>query len=371
MTIKRILAAVGLAIWAVSSHAAELVYGSWPPAGEYLNRVALPKVFAQMAKESNNAITWKLVPGGQLADPKATYQAVQDGLMAGGMGISQYVPNLVPSTNAVYTTIVFGDDVVAATGGAVETILLQCPSCLAEYKKLNIVALPGWTSSPYQLACRMPIKSVADLKGKRIRAAGGSAELMSMLGAVPVSATLVEAVSLLQRGGLDCQLGVAGWLKVFGYADFAKNLVDNPLGMTGPAVGFMINRDVWNKMTADQKKMHLRAAAHVSASLALGQFVHENNQVMEELKKTKGLQVSHSTDKEFEAIAAKYDALQREKNIENAKKFGVADPGKIIDTYAAMRKKWAGMSKDIGTDIDKFTAALQREIFDKVDPNAL
>ena len=44
----------------------ELVYGSWPPAGEYLNRVALPKAFAAIEKETKGQIKWKLVPGGQL-----------------------------------------------------------------------------------------------------------------------------------------------------------------------------------------------------------------------------------------------------------------------------------------------------------------
>ena len=70
-------AAAGLALTFQVQHAsaAEFVYGSWPPAGEYLNRVTLPHVFADIAKQTNGAVTWKLVPGGQLADPKATFLA--------------------------------------------------------------------------------------------------------------------------------------------------------------------------------------------------------------------------------------------------------------------------------------------------------
>ncbi len=78
----------------------------------------------------------------------------------------------------------------------------NCPDCLEEVKKLNAVSLGGWTSSAYLLACTTPVKSMADLQGKRMRAAGGNAEMFKMAGAVPVGATLVEAVSLLQRGGL-------------------------------------------------------------------------------------------------------------------------------------------------------------------------
>src|SRR5690606_2240819 len=124
------------------------------------------------------------------------------GLMQAGLGISTYVPNLVPSLNTIYSTVVFGDDVVATSAAAVETLTLDCPSCLEEFKNINIVPLSGWTSSPYVFACTSPVQSMADLKGKRIRGTGGNVALVEMLGAVPVSATLVEAVTLLQRGGL-------------------------------------------------------------------------------------------------------------------------------------------------------------------------
>jgi TRAP-type C4-dicarboxylate transport system substrate-binding protein len=364
-------AALAASCIAMQAKAAELVYGSWPPQGEYLNRVALPKAFAAIAKETNGAIAWKLIPGGQLANPKDTFQAVSDGLMAGGFGVSTYVPNVVPSLNAIYSTVVFGDDVVAASGAALETLTLNCPSCLAEFRKIGIVPLSGWTSAPYMLACRDPVKTLADLKGKRVRATGGLTELMTMLGAVPISATLPEAVGLLQRGGLDCQFGVHTWLRTFGYADVAKNLTNYPLGLTGPAIGMMINRESWNKMSVDEKKVHVRQAAYVSAALALGQFVLENEEILNELTKTKGLSVVQPEAKGFADVAAKYDQAQRATNIENAKKFGVADPGAIIDTYAAARKKWTALSKGIGRDIEKFTDAIWREIYSKVDPSKL
>ena len=370
--IVSLLAGTILTLSAGAASAAELVYGSWPPAAEYLNRVALPKAFAGIAKDTGGAITWKLVPGGQLADPKATFQAAGEGLIQAGLGIATYVPNLVPSLTAIYSTVVFGNDVVAASGAAIETVTLHCPSCIAEFKKANLVPLAGWTTSAYLLACREPVKSMADLKGKRVRGTGGSADLMSMAGAVPIAATLPEAVNLLQRGGMDCQFGVNSWLKVFGYADFAKYLTDYPLGITGPAIGLMMNRDSWNKFTLDQKKIHLKYAAYISASLAIGQFIDENEEILGGLVKDKGVQVLKVTDPaDFDALVEKFDKAQRDKNIADAKKFGVADPGAVLDAYAAARKKWTGLSKGIGRDIDKFTDAIWNEVYSKVDPAAL
>jgi TRAP-type C4-dicarboxylate transport system substrate-binding protein len=365
-------AGAALALQMSAANADELVYGAWPPAGEYLNRVALPKIFADIKKETNGAITWKLVPGGQLAGPKETFQAAGDGVITAGLGIVIYVPNLLPSVNAIYSTLVFGNDVVAATGAAVETMTLHCPSCIAESKKINVMLLSGWASAGYQLACRSPIATLDDLKGKRVRANGGSAELVHMAGGVPVGATLPEAANLLQHGGLDCQLGVNTWLKVFGYADFAKNLTDYPLGMSGPAIGLLMNRDTWNKMTPDQKKVHLKAAAHLSAELAIGQFMDENDEILKDLQKTKDLKVINVSDKaNWDALVAKYEKAQHEKNVADAKKFGVANPAAVVDAYAVAFQKWSKLSPGIGRDVGKFTDALWNEVYSKVDPSKL
>jgi TRAP-type C4-dicarboxylate transport system substrate-binding protein len=371
MSSTAILALAGALLAHGPAWADELVYGSWLPQGEYVNRVALPKVFAGIDKDTGGAVKWKLVPGGQLADPKTTFQSVQDGLMAGGIGISSYVPNLIPAVNLIYSTVVFGDDEVAASGAALETMTLHCPQCQAEFRKINAVGLSGWTAAPYHLTCREPVATLADLKGKRVRATGGYIELMRLADAVPISATLVEAVGLLQRGGMDCEFGTNGWLKVFGYADVVKNFTDQPLGMTGPAVGLLMNRDAWNKLTPEQKKVHLKWASYLSASLAIGQFIDEEESVLQSLQKTKDLKVVKANRKDFDTLVDKFERVQRQRNIENAKKFGVKNPAAIVDAYAKALKKWQGLSKGIGRDIDKFAAAIQREIYDKVDPNKL
>ena len=220
----------------------------------------MPELFKNIEKETNGAVKWKLVAGGQLVDGKTTFTGVKDGLIQAGLAIPTYVPNTVPALFMIYSTVVLGhNDVVAATGAALETMYFNCPECLDEIKKLNAVSLGGWTSSAYLLACTTPVKSLADLKGKRIRATGGNAEMFKMAGAVPVGATLVEAVSLLQRGGLDCQHGIADWLRTFGYADSPNTSSTMPLGLTGPALGIFMNRDTWNKLHARAEEDSSRA----------------------------------------------------------------------------------------------------------------
>src|SRR5262245_13814401 len=351
--------------------AADLVYGSWTPAQEYQNRVVMPELFRGIEKDTNGAVKWKLIAGGQIADGKTTFTAVKDGLIQAGLGIVTYVPNAIPSVYAIYSTIIFGEnDPVAATLAALETIYFHCPDCVAEFKRANAVMVGGWTSSAYALACREPLRTMADLKGKRVRATGGNAEMFKMAGMVPVGATLVEAVGLLQRGGLDCQHGIHDWLRTFGYGDVAKYIMDYPLGLSGPALGILMNRDTWKSFTPEQKKIHLKYGAWLSAKMAIGNFVVSNEEALNTVIKDKGVQLV-KVGNAFDPIPGNYKKVQRDTNIATAKNFGVKDPAAIIDYYEQAVERWRPVSKEIGRDIDKFTDTLNKEVFSKIDPEKL
>jgi TRAP-type transport system periplasmic protein len=351
--------------------AMELVYGSWPPPMTTQNRVVMPKIFKEVEEETKGEIKWKLVAGGQLAGPKESFQATSDNVIQGALGIIIYAPNLAPSLNSIYNYLVFEGGSIAATPAALETMTLECPGCLDEFRKINIVPLAGWTTSQYYLACTQPFGKLEDLKGKRIRGTGGPAQLWELAGAVPVSSTLPESLTLLQRGGLDCMHTTYTWLQTFGYGDFGKNVLDFPLSLSGPAVGWMMNRDAWNKFNPAQKALHLRKAGELSASIAIQEFTVENDENLDRVKKEKGVKVIPVERKGFQELVAKFDKLQRDSIIDSAKKFGVADPGKILDAYQKNLVKWKGLTANVGTDAKKLSDLIWQHIYSKVDINKI
>ena len=190
---------------AAPASAADLVYGYWAPAQDYQNSVAMPDLIKMIEAETKGAIKWKLIPGGQIADGKGTFNAVKDGLMQGGLAIAVYVPNVVPSIRDAYSTVVLGDDDrrrgdARGARGDVSGLPLV-PRGIQEDQRHSAERPDG---VGLRAACREPVKTVEDLKGKRVRATGAAVEMVNLAGSVPVGATLTEAVSLLQRGGIDC-----------------------------------------------------------------------------------------------------------------------------------------------------------------------
>ncbi len=76
--------ALSAAVMTSNASAAELIYGSWTPAQEYQNRVVMPELFRNIEQDTNGAIKWKLIAGGQIADGKTTFTGRQGRPDAGG-----------------------------------------------------------------------------------------------------------------------------------------------------------------------------------------------------------------------------------------------------------------------------------------------
>ena len=228
--------ALTAAAFANQSTAAENVYGNWTPAHEYQNRVVMPEMFAGIDKETNGADQMEAHSGRsdrRRQDDLHRGQGRPDASRAGHR-------HLCAELHPVGLRNLLDADLRRERSGRRHrrrdrNDLPALPVVHRGVQEVQRGRLGGWTSSAYFLACREPIKTYAELKGKRVRATGGNAEMLKLAGMVPIGATLIEAVGLLQRGGLDCQHGIDDWLRTFGYGDFAKYVMDAPLGLSGPA----------------------------------------------------------------------------------------------------------------------------------------
>ncbi|MCI5076022.1 TRAP transporter substrate-binding protein DctP [Oricola sp.] len=367
-----IASAMALALSTTVASAAEYTYGSWVPASDYINAHALPEVFKRIEESTDGQVKWNLIAGGQLAGGVETFAAVQDGLMDAGVAATNYVPNLLPSTATLYGLAVPGDDPVAAAGAANEVVMLHCPSCVKELKALNMVGLGGYASAPYLLICREPIETVDQLKNLRVRASGAPLNIMQMAGANTVQVSLIETVSLLQRGGVDCTTGIGDWLKTFGYGDFAKNVTDFSLGVSAPILGMIINHDVWDGFTTEQKSAHLEAIVHLSAAHTINNFIIKTRETLEDQIANNGVKmIEPKNPEEWQSLMDNFITEQRNIATDFAKGFGVEEPEVFLDAYEEALVKWRGLSAEIGTDVEAFEKALWDEVYSKVDPESL
>jgi TRAP-type C4-dicarboxylate transport system substrate-binding protein len=118
-------------------------------------------------------------------------------------------------------------------------------------KLLSVVPYPSQV-----LFCKEEVKSLKDLKGKKVRASGWTvAEFLDGIGATGITMSYSEVPQSLQRGVIDCAVtgGLSGYLS--GWGEVSEYLYPLPIGGWAYVVTAM-NMDTWNSFTkAEQNKL--------------------------------------------------------------------------------------------------------------------
>jgi TRAP-type C4-dicarboxylate transport system substrate-binding protein len=144
-------------------------------------------------------------------------------------------------------------------------------------ENFNAHLLMVWPSPPQVLFCKGEIKSVADLKGKKIRTFNQTlSDFVDAVGGTPVNLSFAEVVPALQNGTANC--GVTGT----GSGNSAKwwEVTDHlfPLVLGWAPYFSAINLDTWNKLdkptqtflTESFAKLEGEMWAHVDAAAKQG-----------------------------------------------------------------------------------------------------
>lgn len=128
---------------------------------------------------------------------------------------------------------------------------------MAEMQKVmkerhNAIILSSFTWPEQDFYCRGEIKSIEDLKGKKIRVQGTSqGDLAKALGASAVTIAFGEVVPALEKGVVDC--GITGTMPAYKakWPEVTNTLYRLPVGFT---VGLWVaNLNSWNKLSPDTR----------------------------------------------------------------------------------------------------------------------
>jgi TRAP-type transport system periplasmic protein len=346
--------------------AKEYVFGSWVSDKHGTNRDGLVPMFDAVKKETNGAVSWKILAGGQVVSARSTLAGIRDRIVDGGLVIAVFTRKDLPVNNVVFDMQAFGDDPVAVAGASTEVVMRHCPECLKEYARNKTVYVGGYGVTPFQLACREDIRHVDQLKGLKVRAIGANMRWAQTANAVPVGIPPTEAVTAMQRGALDCALMAVSWLRSYGFIDVVKTFVEFNTGFPRALCLLCVNRDAWNGMTADQKRVMWKEMPGASARATILGYIDEDRDVKKLAEKRGIAFVKGGGD--FQAMMAKYRNAERT-NVANAfKKIGVKDPERIMGKFDELYPEWEKLSAAIGDDVGKFAAALNDRIYSKIDP---
>ncbi len=361
--------AVAAMISPVAANADEFTYGSWVGPKHLINTIILPTLFEDIEKNTNGEVAWKLVSGGALFPAREALASTGRGMADASATVPSFVTNSIPVVATINELQYFGDNPLAILGATEETVLLNCPGCLEDFRKHNLVYLGSTVTSAFRMMCTEPYKTVADLKGVKVRSSGATGGWAKHLQMTPVKMTSGELVEGLQRGQIDCTFGPVAWLKSFSLFDTVKHVVDTPMGITRVMSYLFMNRDSWDSVSAENRQGIVNSLAR-SSYRGIVDGYDAQDQVAIGLAKEAGV-TFEAGGADFDTALESYRAKALPQIIERAKKRGVENPEALIETYFELEKKWSKITEETGGERAAFIKALQDEIYSKVDPEKL
>ena len=318
----------GLGTPASSAGPINLKYANFPPAPTF-PCVQMERWKKEVEKRTGGAVSIATFPGGTLLKAKN----MMDGVIAGTADIGclcmAYQPGRFVVTNAVSLPL----GIPNATVGSLVLWDLYAKYQPKEFKKVKVLTM--FTTAPSNIMSKIPIKTLADIRGVPLRASGGAAQILRAWGANQVGMPMPATPEALQKGvvkGLFSSLEV---MKDFKFAELCKYVTITDTVVYPFAV--VMNWDSWNKLP--KKVQKVMDDMRVEQARWTGEYMDRHvNESMDWSVKTQGVTVIKLSPEE----KAKWDARLKpivDSWIEKISKKGL--PAKqIVDDIKALIAKY-------------------------------
>lgn len=231
----------------------ELRFSSpWPENGPNHQRQYKP-ILDEIVQKSNGRIKFATFLAGALGKNQEQYDIARTG-KADMVTISTgYTPNRFPLSEILTLPLVFpstyeAQDAVIAIG---DRIIYK------EFSDTHLLA--PYQSQVFYLYTNKKVEKLEDMKGLKIRSAGGlNTKTIELLGGVPVTMGLPDVYLSMQTGVMDAGiLGPSGLLS-FKLQEVTKHELKLNLGHTLQIL--TMNNDTWNKLPKDLQQIATDAA---------------------------------------------------------------------------------------------------------------
>ncbi len=235
---------------------------------------------------------------GALVSANETLKAVRDGAVPAGVTSAAFITGTLPSL--AYLEAIGG--VPGGVAPFIESMEALRPVLQEEFHKQNVEYLWPQASGQLVVVCRdRLIKNVADWKGRKVRTAGRwQGEQLLVLGSSPVSIDPSEQYLALQNRTIDCALSVSVLAATLKLHEVAPKI--SVLRMPVNATFYVINRDIWNKLSADDRAAVMRISGEATKRSAA--YLNEIQAEAENQMRTQKAEVYQLSDAEVADLRA-------------------------------------------------------------------
>jgi TRAP-type transport system periplasmic protein len=231
-----------------------------PPAmGLTLSATELARI---LETKSNNKVKFEIYFSETLAKGTELVSAVQNNIANMAFLRSFGEPGKIPLATISELPGITSD--MWAMLSAYTDLMNQEP-LLGELSKYNMKPITSVMIMEQQLICRVPIRSMADLQGKKIAGSGVAADVIKGLGATAVNVAPPEQYEALLRGTVDAICAPQDAIQAFKFYEAGKFFIAN-VAIAPRVHPVVMNGDTWKSLPPDVQKAFVDAVPELIKS---------------------------------------------------------------------------------------------------------
>jgi TRAP-type mannitol/chloroaromatic compound transport system substrate-binding protein len=306
---------------------------TWP-SGIFLHESAV-ELSKRIVEMSGGRLKIDMSPAGTIVPAFEVLDAVHRGTLQGAHGWAPYWVGKAPSLN-LFASVAggpFGMDNIDYVGWLFHGGGLQLyREIYTDVLKMKVYVIPTDIIASEPLGWfKQPMKTTADLKGKKFRATGLTAEIYKEFGMSVITLPGGEIVSAIDKGMLDG----AEWMdptmdKELGLMDVAKYYHAPGMHRHTGTLELLINMDAWNKLPADLKAI-VEVATRENLLRSWLDLTSRNLRDLEELKTKHKVNMVETSKEIIMEILKAWDKV--------AERYSAKDP--VFAKVYASQKEWA------------------------------
>ena len=218
LTAAAVIPAAAVLRGGLAQAADHVKWAVFTPDSEVTFNTVMKPFAAAVQRETNDAVVFDMFPNGALGrSPAQQSQMVLNGVADIAWVVPSYSPGRFPETEVLELPGAFNN----LSEASMVATRLAGNDVLRDYGDYYVIGL--WGTAPYSIHTNFPVNSIADLKGKTIRASSkNDSAALRAFGAVPVGMPVTEIPEAISRGTIS---GTTMHMSPF--FDFGINRVTN------------------------------------------------------------------------------------------------------------------------------------------------
>jgi TRAP-type transport system periplasmic protein len=251
----------------------------------------------QIEEASGGAVKIKFITGGALGKPGQAYSMVEKNVADIGWDIADYSPGRFPLTTVI--ELPFMVKTAEKASVALWKTYEEIPAFQKEYADTKLLMLsahaPGFFAT-----VKKPVKSLADLKGLKIKTASSfTTDALKLFGAVPVTQPVTETYTSLERGVLDGVVLPFDGIVVFKLNELLKYYT--PADFYSLVFWVAMNKHKFESLPDDVKKV-IEEHSGLPFSRAFGKSFDQSYAAMKQVCLKTGMKEVNFPDSEMQKL---------------------------------------------------------------------